>query len=180
MPNPSLNRRAVIRGLLATGAFGLSSRLWTGCTPTPEPSPSPSAEKPLTIGFIYVGPKDDYGYNQAHAEAAAELGKLDWVKIVEEANIPETNAVAETMRNMIEEDQATVLFPTSYGYFNPHSLNIAKEFSEVQLFHPNQPYKAEYPKNVGSYFSDLAEAAYLSGIVAASTSKRGMIGEVVP
>jgi basic membrane lipoprotein Med (substrate-binding protein (PBP1-ABC) superfamily) len=23
----------------------------------------------LTAGFIYVGPKDDYGYNQAHAEA---------------------------------------------------------------------------------------------------------------
>ena len=22
-----------------------------------------------TIGFIYVGPRDDYGYNQAHAEA---------------------------------------------------------------------------------------------------------------
>jgi len=22
----------------------------------------------LTVGFIYVGPKDDYGYNQAHAE----------------------------------------------------------------------------------------------------------------
>ena len=21
----------------------------------------------VTIGFIYVGPKDDYGYNQAHA-----------------------------------------------------------------------------------------------------------------
>jgi basic membrane lipoprotein Med (substrate-binding protein (PBP1-ABC) superfamily) len=24
----------------------------------------------LTIGFIYVGPKDDYGYNQAHALGA--------------------------------------------------------------------------------------------------------------
>ena len=29
------------------------------------------AGTPLTIGFIYVGPKDDYGYNQAHAEGAA-------------------------------------------------------------------------------------------------------------
>ena len=27
----------------------------------------------LTVGFIYVGPKDDYGYNQAHAEGAAAL-----------------------------------------------------------------------------------------------------------
>ncbi len=27
--------------------------------------------KELVIGFIYVGAKDDYGYNQAHAEGAA-------------------------------------------------------------------------------------------------------------
>lgn len=26
---------------------------------------------PLTVGFIYAGPKDDFGYNQAHAEGAA-------------------------------------------------------------------------------------------------------------
>ena len=30
------------------------------------------AQKPLVVGFIYVGPKDDYGYNQAHAEGAAD------------------------------------------------------------------------------------------------------------
>ncbi len=29
-----------------------------------------------TLGFIYVGPKDDYGYNQAHAEGAAGVAKL--------------------------------------------------------------------------------------------------------
>ena len=28
------------------------------------------------IGFIYVGPKDDYGYNQAHALGAASVAKL--------------------------------------------------------------------------------------------------------
>ena len=26
-----------------------------------------------TVGFIYVGPRDDYGWNQAHAVAAAAL-----------------------------------------------------------------------------------------------------------
>src|SRR5262245_54245857 len=32
-------------------------------------SPGP-AGKALVVGFIYVGPKGDYGYNQAHAEGA--------------------------------------------------------------------------------------------------------------
>src|SRR3954468_6757832 len=29
--------------------------------------PAKAAPAPTTIGFIYVGPKTDYGYNQAHA-----------------------------------------------------------------------------------------------------------------
>ena len=41
-----------------------------------------NAQKPLVIGFIYVGPRDDYGYNQAHAEAAAILKKMPGVKVV--------------------------------------------------------------------------------------------------
>ncbi len=182
-PQRTINRRTVIRSLLAAGAFGASSRLWAGCTPAPEVAlnPSPSASTtPISIGFIYVGPKDDYGYNQSHAEGKAEIAQLSGVKTVEEASVPETTAVAETMTNMIKEDKATVLFPTSYGYFNPHSLKIAREFPEVQLFHPNQPYKDDYPKNVGSYFSDLVEPAYLAGIVAALTSKTGKLGFVIP
>src|ERR1019366_2708973 len=44
----------------------------------------------VSIGFIYVGPKDDYGYNQAHAEGAAAVKKMPKVKIVEEEKVPET------------------------------------------------------------------------------------------
>ncbi|MFN5167033.1 MAG: hypothetical protein ACK5JG_17120, partial [Pseudomonadota bacterium] len=39
------------------------------------------------------GLRDDFGYNQAHAEAAAQLKKLPGVKLVEEENVPETQAV---------------------------------------------------------------------------------------
>ncbi len=45
----------------------------------------------MTIGFIYVGPKTDYGYNQAHAEGAAVIAKLPGVKIREEEMVPETS-----------------------------------------------------------------------------------------
>ena len=33
-----------------------------------------------TIGFIYVGSRDDYGYNQAHAQGAAAVKKMPGVK----------------------------------------------------------------------------------------------------
>jgi simple sugar transport system substrate-binding protein len=131
------------------------------------------------MGFIYVGPKDDYGYNQAHAEGNAGVSKLAWVKTVEEANVPETTAVEETMRNMIEQDGATVLFPTSFGYFDPHILKLAKEYPEVQFLHCGGLYDpAKHPPNVGSYFGYIDEAQYIAGIVAAHNSKTGKLGFV--
>src|SRR5689334_12020715 len=69
------------------------------------------AAPPMTVGFIYVGPKTDYGYNQAHAEGAAALAKMPGVKIREEEMVPETVAVQKTMESMINLDGAALVFP---------------------------------------------------------------------
>ena len=89
----------------------------------------------MTIGFIYVGPKTDYGYNQAHAEGAAVIAKLPGVKIREEEKVPETSAVQKTMESMINLDGATLLFPTSFGYFDPHILKEAEKYPNVTFLH---------------------------------------------
>ncbi len=185
----NLSRRQVVRGLLATTAFGLTAKLGTGCSPSGSggsgtestaEGAKPADGEPLTIGFIYVGPKDDYGYNQAHAEGAKGMAaKFSWVKLVEEANVPETTAVAESMRSMIDIDGAKVLFPTSFGYFDPHILKLAEEFPDVQFFHAGGLYQeGKTPKNIGSYFGYIDEAQYVAGVVAALTSKSGKLGFV--
>jgi basic membrane protein A len=136
-----------------------------------------AAEKKVVMGFIYVGPKDDYGYNQAHAEGCLALQRLPWVKSVEEANVPETTAVQETMRNMVMLDGAQMLFPTSFGYFNPHILKVAKQLPKVQFFHCGGLYQAgKHPRNVGSYFGYIDEAVFISGIVAGHATKSGKLG----
>jgi simple sugar transport system substrate-binding protein len=56
----ALSRRRLLQGTAGLAAIGLSAQ-------------QANAAKELVVGFIYVGPKDDYGYNQAHAEAAAML-----------------------------------------------------------------------------------------------------------
>ena len=71
-----------------------------------------AAQKPITVGVIYVGPRDDFGYNQSQAAAAAEMKKLPGIKVVEEENVPETAAVTKTMTGMIKQDGAKLLFPT--------------------------------------------------------------------
>jgi simple sugar transport system substrate-binding protein len=134
-------------------------------------------EKPLVVGFVYVGPKDDYGYNQAHHEGALAIAKLPGVKIREEENVPETVAVQKTMESMVNLDAATLLFPTSFGYFDPHILKIAEKFPDRTFLHCGGLYsEAKHPKNVGSYFGYIDEAQYVAGIVAAMTSKSQKLG----
>ncbi|MDP9149459.1 MAG: BMP family ABC transporter substrate-binding protein [Myxococcota bacterium] len=131
----------------------------------------------LTVGFIYVGPKDDYGYNQAHAEGARELARLPGVRIREEENVPETVAVQKTMESMINLDGAKVLFPTSFGYFDPHILASAAKFPDTTFLHCGGLYDPDkHPKNVGSYFGYIDEAEYVSGIVAGLTTKTSKLG----
>src|SRR6201996_6602457 len=87
-----------------------------------------AAAAETTIGFIYVGSRDDYGYNQAHAQGAAAVKKLPGVKVVEEEKVPETDAVEKTIESMINLDGATLIFPTSFGYYSPHMVRMATKY----------------------------------------------------
>src|SRR6202795_1051367 len=136
------------------------------------------AQKPLVLGFIYVGPRDDYGYNQAHAEAAAILKKMPGLKVVEEEKVPETVAVEKSMESMINMDGATLLFPTSFGYFDPHMLKMAAKYPKLRFEHCGGLWSEKDPKNAGSYFGYIDEAQHVSGIVAGYMSKSGKLGFV--
>ncbi len=132
----------------------------------------------LTVGFIYVGPKDDYGYNQSHAEGAAIVKKIPGVKVVEEERVPETVDVQKTMESMINFDGATLLFPTSFGYFDPHILALAPKYKDVRFEHCGGLWTEKNPKNVGSYFGYIGMGQYLNGIAAGHATKTKKIGFV--
>jgi basic membrane protein A and related proteins len=135
-----------------------------------------AAEK-LVVGVIYVGPRDDFGYNQAQAQAVAVLKKMPGVKVIEEEKVPETVAVQKTMEAMINQDKATLIFATSFGYFDPHVLKMAEKYPNVRFAHCGGLWTAgKHPKNVGSFFGYIDECQYLDGIAAASTSKTKKLG----
>ncbi|PSB22318.1 BMP family ABC transporter substrate-binding protein [filamentous cyanobacterium CCP2] len=170
-----LSRRQVLRGLLATSAFGLTVKLGA-CADSSAGGGGGSADN-LVMGFVYVGPRDDYGYNQAHAEGHDHASTLEGVTTVEEANVPETTAVQESIRSMIDLDGASVIFATSFGYFDPHVLALAEEYPDVQFFHCGGLYQeGVHPENVGSYFGYIDEAQYIAGIVAAHASNSKRLG----
>jgi len=137
-----------------------------------------ASAKDTTVGFIYVGSRDDYGYNQAHAQGAAALKKMAGVKIVEEEKVAETDAVEKTMESMINLDGATLLFPTSFGYYSPHMLKIASKYPKLRFEHCGGLWTDKDPKNAGSYFGYIDEAQHVSGIVAGHSTKSGRLGFV--
>jgi simple sugar transport system substrate-binding protein len=135
------------------------------------------AQTPLMVGVIYVGPRGDFGYNQAQAEAAAALKKMPGVKVVEEENVPETVAVQKTMEAMINQDKAGLIFPTSFGYFDPHMLKVAEKYPKVRFAHCGGMWTAgKHPMNTGSYFGYIDECQFLAGVVAGFTSKTKKLG----
>ena len=159
------NRRDFVRAAGGATAAGLLVPAW--------------AQKPLTVGFIYVGPRDDYGYNQAHAESVAQVKKMAGIKVVEEENVPETNAVQKTMQGMMAQDGASLLFPTSFGYFDPHILAVAPKYPDVRFAHCGGLWtEGKHPKNAGSFFGYIDEGQYLNGVVAGHVSKSKKLGFV--
>jgi basic membrane protein A and related proteins len=161
------SRRRILQGTAAAGAASALTGLGT----------QSAFAKDLIVGFIYVGPKDDYGYNQAHAEAAAIIKAMPGVNVIEEEKVPETLDVQKTMQSMIELDGATLLFPTSFGYFDPHVVRVAEKYPKIQFRHCGGLWtKGKHPDNAGSYFGYIGMGQYLNGIVAGHTTKSKKLG----
>lgn len=163
MNNIKVNRRAFLAG---TGGLALAAA-GTGFAQAAT----------TTIGMIYVGPRDDFGWNQAHAVAAQALKDIPDVTVVEEENVPETNAVTKSMESMIQLDGASLLFPTSFGYFDPFMIETAGKYPDVEFRHPTSLWSADkHPGNLGGYFCYLDQAHYVNGIAAGLSTKTNKIG----
>ena len=80
---------------------------------------------------------------------------------------------------MVAQDGATLLFPTSFGYFDPHVLAVAAKNPNVRYAHCGGLWtQGKHPANTGSFFGYIDEAQYLNGVVAGHVSKSKKIGFV--
>lgn len=148
----SLSRRSLLR----TGAAAAAASLL--------PMRGLLAQTPLVIGAIYVGPRDDFGWNQSHAAAMNILRGVPGVTVVEEENVAETNAVTQTMESMINLEGANLILATSFGYYSPFVVDLAAKYPNVQFRHCAPLWNPETdPVNAGSYFSYLNQAHYVNG-----------------
>ncbi|MCR5856671.1 BMP family ABC transporter substrate-binding protein [Mesorhizobium sp. J428] len=163
----SLNRRS----LLKAGAAGLAA--------SALPFGLARAQAPVILGAVYVGPRDDFGWNQAHAVAMDILKQVPGVTVVEEENVPETDAVSKSMESMINLDGANLILATSFGYYKPFVVEAAKKYPNVQFRHAAPLWNKDTdPANAGSYFCYLNQAHYVDGVAAGLSTKSNKIGFV--
>lgn len=167
MTSFSLDRRTLLR----TGAAGLAAGLL--------PLNLARAQTPIVLGAVYVGPRDDFGWNQAHALAMDVLKQVPGVTVIEEEKVPETDAVAQSMESMINLDGANLILATSFGYYTPFVVDTAKKYPNVQFRHAAPLWNKDTdPANAGSYFCYLNQAHYVNGVAAGLSSPTGKIGFV--
>ena len=134
--------------------------------------------KPLVVGFLYVGTRDDNGYNQAHAEAAAVVSGMEGVKIKEVDGVKENQDAQTTMEAMVNNQGAKLIFATSFGYFDPHVKEIAKKYPAVTFLHAGGTLKDGDPSNLGTFFAYIDELEFLCGMAAGAATKTNKIGYV--
>jgi basic membrane protein A and related proteins len=182
-------RAAVLPGLLAlalvaaacgsdddTGgesSDGTSAPADTGADGTAAPGGTGDVD---TVGFIFVGPKDDFGYNQAAYEGSVAVQEaFPDLTVLQAENVPETAESEAVMQGMID-DGADLIFATSYGHLE-FAANLAASNPEVVFVHQGG-LETEPLDNLGTYFGTVYEPVYTAGIAAGAASETGVLGYV--
>ena len=145
-----------------------------GDAPTVASAPGTGGTK---IGFIFVGPKDDVGYNQAAYDGSQEVAKAyPNLEILTAENVPETDDATRIMEDMISKG-AKIIFATSYGHLDP-ATTVAANHPDVVVVQQGNLIKGVVPANLGTYFGTVYEPVYLAGIAAGKATRTNKLGYV--
>ncbi|MBL8776928.1 MAG: BMP family ABC transporter substrate-binding protein [Acidimicrobiales bacterium] len=167
----SLRVAAVVCGLaLLAGACSSSSDSSSSDTTGGD-------DDATTVGFIYVGPKDDFGYNQAAYEGSEAMAEtVDGVELLQAENVPETAESEQVMQDMIDQG-AEIIFATSYGHLE-FAQNVAERNPDVTFVHQGGLEGDNQLDNVGTYFGTVYEPVYLAGIAAGESTETDTLGYI--
>ncbi len=179
MPGFDPNRRKVLKRMALLGAAGL--------VPAILPIRSARAAD-LTAGFVYIGPREDWGWNESHAVAAAALRGVPGVRVLQADYLPEstnygsgkddpeTRAYTRAMEGLIA-DGAGLIFSTSFGE-DPFLLAMAKKVPDVMFRQASALASDDYPKNVGSQNALIDQGHYVNGVAAGLCTTTSTLGFV--
>jgi basic membrane protein A and related proteins len=173
------DRRAALKRIALLGAAGLVPEFL---------SAGPARAASLPAGFVYIGPRLDWGWNQSHALAAAALRGVPNVRTIEAGYLPETTdygsgketpetkAYTAAMEGLIA-DGAGLIFSTSFDD-DPFLLAVAKKHSDVVFRQASAIANTTNPPNVGSQNALINQGHYVNGVAAGLCTRTNQLGFV--
>jgi simple sugar transport system substrate-binding protein/basic membrane protein A len=170
-------KRVLLAALLS------SALLFAGCSDDEEASTDDDAtddsggDSEFTVGFLFVGPKDDFGYNQAAYEASVAVAEaFPDIEVLRAENVPETADATQAMQAMIDQG-ADLIFPTSFGHMQ-FAYDLAADNPEVVFVHQGGLEPEPKLDNFGTYFGTVYEPVYLAGMAAGAATETDKLGYV--
>jgi simple sugar transport system substrate-binding protein len=173
------NRREALKCIALLGAAGLVTNIL--------PIRSAHAAD-LTTGFVYIGPREDWGWNQSFAAAAEALKGVPNVGVVQAGYLPEstnygsgkddaeTRAYTKAMEGLIK-DGASLIFSTSFDN-DPFLLAMAKKNPNVIFRQASALASKTNPPNVGSQNALINQGHYVNGVAAGLSTTTNKLGFV--
>jgi basic membrane protein A len=174
------NRREALKRMALLGAAGLIA----GILPARFARASG-----LTAGFVYIGPREDWGWNESFAVAAAALRGVPNVRVFQADYLPEstdygsgketpeTKAYTEAMEGLIADHGAGLIFSTSFDD-DPFLLAMASKYPNVVFRQASALANGANPRNVGSQYALINQGHYVNGVAAGlctTTNKLGFV-----
>lgn len=141
------------------------------------PAGDDTAAEATTVGFIYIGSKNDGGYSQAQHNGTMAVEEYfgDSIKtIIAESVAEEKQTVKSTAINMIDQG-ASIVIGTSFGFMDALE-ELSVEYPDVTFLHFSG-YKMN-DTNFGNYFGAMEEPRYLSGMIAGMMTESNQLGYV--
>ncbi len=134
-----------------------------------------SAQDPVKVGFLYVGPVDDFGWTYRHDQGrlAVEAAFGDQVETTFVENVAE-GPDAERVIRQLAEGGNDIIFTTSFGFMNP-TLKVAADFPDIKFEHATGFKRSD---NVSTYSARFYEGRTVAGTVAGMVTESNVIGYI--
>ena len=175
-----LNRRKALKRIALLGAAGLVPGIL---------SVRSAHAADLAVGFVYIGPRLDWGWNQSHALAAAALKGVPNVRVFQADYLPEstdyssgketpeTRAYTKAMEGLIADHGAGLIVSTSFDY-DPFLLAMATKYPDVVFRQATALANGANPRNVGSQNGLINQGHYVNGVAAGPSTTTNKLGFV--
>ncbi len=153
-------------------------RKWTGAFAAMLVALSVSvtaADAQTKVGFVYVGPIGDHGWNYEHNQGRLAVEKAfgDKVKTTYVENVSEGPDAERVIRQLARSGH-NIIFTTSFGFMNA-TLKVAKRFPKVMFEHATGFKRA---KNLATYSARFYEGRHVIGLIAGKMTKTNTIGYI--